>query len=134
MTAIWAGTDLHIYNWDEWSQNNQTTYDHWSRICQNIVELGSEVQGYEIGQRVSAEGHITCGVCRIVVPERPHLCPKHCWHCVNRDGAFAEFISVPAKNLWPVHKDISSGIRHSSIPMETLLIVHWNLMSLVKMF
>lgn len=84
MTAI-CGTDLHIYNWDEWSQKTikpPMTIGH--EFVGNIVELGSEVQGYEIGQRVSAEGHITCGVCRNCRAGTPHLCPNTVGIGVNR--------------------------------------------------
>ncbi|MFK8012941.1 MAG: L-threonine 3-dehydrogenase [Marinicellaceae bacterium] len=110
MTAI-CGTDLHIYNWDEWSQKTiKTPMTIGHEFVGKIVELGSEVTGYSIDQRVSAEGHITCGVCRNCRAGTQHLCPNTVGIGVNRDGAFAEYISVPAKNLWPIHDEIPSEL------------------------
>ena len=109
-TAI-CGTDLHIYKWDEWSQRTikpGLVIGH--EFVGKIVELGAAVHGYQLGQRVSAEGHIVCGVCRNCRAGRPHLCPNTTGIGVNRDGAFAEYISVPASNLWPIPDQIPSEI------------------------
>ncbi len=110
MTAI-CGTDLHIYNWDEWSRKTikpPLVIGH--EFVGRIVEMGCEVSGYEIGQRVSAEGHIVCGVCRNCRAGTPHLCPNTQGIGVNRDGAFAEFIAMPVQNLWPVPDAIPSKL------------------------
>jgi threonine 3-dehydrogenase len=109
-TAI-CGTDLHIYKWDEWSQRTikpGLVIGH--EFVGRIVQIGSAARGYEIGQRVSAEGHIVCGVCRNCRAGRQHLCPHTVGIGVNRHGAFAEYISVPASNLWPIPDQIPSEL------------------------
>ena len=109
-TAI-CGTDLHIYNWDAWSQRTikpPLVIGH--EFVGEIVELGPGVHNYQVGDRVSAEGHITCGMCRNCRAGRRHLCAHTTGIGVNRDGAFAEYISVPASNLWLIPDDISSEI------------------------
>lgn len=101
-TAI-CGTDLHIYKWDEWSQRTirpGLVIGH--EFVGRIDALGPGVDGYEVGQRVSAEGHVVCGHCRNCRAGRPHLCPNTVGIGVNRDGAFAEYVVVPASNLWPI--------------------------------
>ena len=109
-TAI-CGTDLHIYQWDEWAQRTirpPLVIGH--EFVGRIVEIGVGVKGYEEGQRVSAEGHIVCGVCRNCRAGKPHLCPNTVGIGVNRDGAFAEFVVVPATNLWPLPDEIPSEL------------------------
>ena len=109
-TAI-CGTDLHIYLWDEWSQRTikpGLVIGH--EFVGRIVELGTGVTGYKIGQRVSAEGHIVCGHCRNCRGGRQHLCPNTVGIGVNRDGAFAEYIVMPASNLWPIPDQIPSEL------------------------
>ena len=109
-TAI-CGTDLHIYLWDEWSQRTikpGLVIGH--EFVGRIAQLGSAVTGYEVGQRVSAEGHIVCGHCRNCRGGRPHLCPHTVGIGVNRNGAFAEYIVMPASNLWPIPDPIPSEL------------------------
>ncbi len=109
-TAI-CGTDLHIYNWDEWSQRTirpPLVIGH--EFVGEIVELGPGVDNYSIGDRVSAEGHITCGMCRNCRAGRRHLCTHTSGIGVNRNGAFAEYIAVPASNLWLIPQEIPSEI------------------------
>ena len=109
-TAI-CGTDLHIYNWDEWSQRTihpPLVIGH--EFVGEIVELGLGVHNYSVGDRVSAEGHITCGMCRNCRAGRRHLCTDTKGIGVNRDGAFAEYITVPASNLWLIPDKIPSEI------------------------
>jgi threonine 3-dehydrogenase len=101
-TAI-CGTDLHIYKWDQWSQRTikpGLVIGH--EFVGRIEVLGEGVTGYQLGDRVSAEGHIVCGHCRNCRAGRPHLCPNTVGIGVNRDGAFAEYVVVPASNLWPI--------------------------------
>jgi threonine 3-dehydrogenase len=105
-TAI-CGTDLHIYLWDEWARRTITpglVIGH--EFVGRIQQLGEGVTGYAAGDRVSAEGHIVCGHCRNCRAGRPHLCPNTVGIGVNRNGAFAEFVVVPASNLWPIPADI----------------------------
>lgn len=109
-TAI-CGTDLHIYKWDDWSQRTikpPLVIGH--EFVGEIVALGTGVDNYKLGDRVSAEGHLTCGQCRNCRAGRRHLCNHTRGIGVNRDGAFAEFISVPASNLWLVPEKIPSEI------------------------
>ena len=99
-TAI-CGTDIHIYQWDDWaSKTIPVPLAIGHEFAGVVVECGSEVRGFEVGDRVSAEGHITCGVCRNCRAGRRHLCINTVGIGVNRAGAFAEFLSVPAFNVF----------------------------------
>ncbi len=109
-TAI-CGTDLHIYKWDDWAQRTiRTPLVIGHEFVGRIAEIGPGVKGYEEGQRVSAEGHVVCGVCRNCRAGKPHLCPYTEGIGVNRDGAFAEYMVVPASNLWPIPDQIPSEL------------------------
>lgn len=106
-TAI-CGTDLHIYNWDEWSQRTipvPMIIGH--EFAGEIVEMGSEVAGFELGDRVSGEGHITCGHCRNCRAGKRHLCRNTVGVGVNRPGCFAEYLSLPAVNAYRLPETIS---------------------------
>ncbi|MFQ6005290.1 MAG: L-threonine 3-dehydrogenase [Woeseia sp.] len=99
-TAI-CGTDIHIYKWDDWaSKTIPVPIAIGHEFSGEVVECGSEVRGFETGDRVSAEGHITCGVCRNCRAGRRHLCMNTVGIGVNRHGAFAEYLSVPAFNVF----------------------------------
>ena len=109
--AAICGTDLHIWNWDEWAQRTivpPMTIGH--EFVGRIVDKGANVSGYEIGERVSGEGHIVCGVCRSCRAGRRHLCTNTVGIGVNRDGCFAEYLALPAGNAWHVHPAIPSEI------------------------
>ncbi len=109
-TAI-CGTDLHIYKWDEWSQRTiKTPQVIGHEFVGIVVEKGINVAGYEVGERVSGEGHIVCGVCRSCRAGRRHLCTNTIGIGVNRDGCFAEYLALPATNAWHVHPSIPSEI------------------------
>jgi len=109
-TAI-CGTDVHIYKWDAWSQRTiKTPMTIGHEFVGEIVEMGRAVQGYKVGERVSAEGHIVCGVCRACRAGKRHLCPNTRGIGVNRDGCFAEYVSVPSSNAWHVHESISDEL------------------------
>ena len=106
-----CGTDVHIYNWDEWAQHTipvPMVVGH--EFCGVIADKGSAVSQYEVGQRVSAEGHIVCGTCRNCRAGRGHLCRNTMGVGVNRPGAFAEFLSVPEKNIVLIPDDIPDEI------------------------
>jgi len=106
-TAI-CGTDIHIYNWDEWaSETIPVPLAVGHEFYGEIVECGSEVRGYQVGDRVSAEGHITCGVCRNCRAGRRHLCMNTVGVGVSRAGAFADYIAVPAFNVFKLPDAIS---------------------------
>lgn len=106
-----CGTDLHIVNWDGWAQRNiRVPRIIGHEFVGEIVEIGAGVAGYSVGDRVTAEGHITCGICRNCRAGKRHLCARAVGIGGGRDGAFAEYVVMPASNLWPVHPDISSEL------------------------
>ena len=105
-TAI-CGTDLHIYNWDEWSQKTIVTprvIGH--EYVGEIAEVGKNVTNWKIGEIVSGEGHIVCGKCRNCLAGNGHLCKETVGVGVNRDGAFAEYLVIPQENVRRCEKDI----------------------------
>ncbi len=107
-TAI-CGTDVHIYNWDRWAQKTipiGMTIGH--EFVGEIVAMGDKVTSFKIGLRVSGEGHITCGHCRNCRAGRRHLCIHTVGVGVNRNGAFAEYLSLPAENVFPVADEIDN--------------------------
>jgi threonine 3-dehydrogenase len=109
-TAI-CGTDIHIYNWDEWAARTipvPMAVGH--EFVGVIAEMGSEVTGLKIGDRVSGEGHITCGHCRNCRAGRRHLCRNTLGVGVNRSGCFAEYLSLPAVNAFPLPAGISDDL------------------------
>jgi threonine 3-dehydrogenase len=109
-TAI-CGTDIHIYKWDDWaSATIPVPLAVGHEFYGEIVEIGSEVKGFSPGDRVSAEGHITCGVCRNCRAGRRHLCINTVGVGVNRPGAFAEYLSVPAFNVFKLPDAISDDM------------------------
>ena len=109
-TAI-CGTDIHIYNWDEWSQKTiPVPMITGHEYVGEVVEIGSDVTTVKVGQRVSGEGHIVCGRCRNCRGGRLHLCPKTVGIGVNIQGAFAEYMKLPASNVFPIPDEISDDI------------------------
>src|SRR5476651_2519846 len=109
-TAI-CGTDIHIWKWDEWAQKTIPVPMHVGHeYVGEIVEMGQEVRGFEIGDRVSGEGHITCGHCRNCRAGRRHLCRNTVGVGVNRAGAFAEYLVIPAFNAFKIPDDISDDL------------------------
>ena len=109
-TAI-CGTDMHIYNWDAWAQKTipvPMAVGH--EYCGEVVEIGSEVSGFKPGDRVSGEGHITCGYCRNCRAGRRHLCRNTVGVGVNRPGAFAEYVVIPAFNAFKLPDAIDDEI------------------------
>ncbi|MEE2645441.1 MAG: L-threonine 3-dehydrogenase [Myxococcota bacterium] len=109
-TAI-CGTDLHIYNWDEWSQRTipvPRTIGH--EFVGRVAAIGDAVRGFEIGDRVSGEGHITCGVCRNCRAGKRHLCVHTVGVGVNRAGAFADYLVIPAFNAFKIPDQISDDL------------------------
>jgi threonine 3-dehydrogenase len=102
-----CGTDLHIYQWDEWAQRTipvPLTIGH--EFVGEIIEVGSNVSDFFPGEIVSAEGHVVCGRCRNCLAGRRQLCKDTKGIGINRPGAFAEFISVPMTNVWHHKPDI----------------------------
>src|SRR5437773_1290111 len=106
-----CGTDIHIYNWDDWAQKTIPVPMTVGHEYVGVVEaIGSEVRGLRVGQRVSGEGHIVCGHCRNCRAGRRHLCRNSVGVGVNRPGAFADYLVIPAENAFPIPDDISDDI------------------------
>lgn len=106
-----CGTDLHIIAWDEWAREMiRTPMTIGHEYVGLVSEMGSEVQGLEIGQRVSGEGHVVCGRCRNCQAGRLHLCINTVGVGVNRPGAFAEYVAIPGSNVQPIPEDVSDDI------------------------
>lgn len=106
-----CGTDRHIYEWDAWSRSRVKigiTTGH--EFVGRVVEVGSAVTRAQVGQRVSAEGHIGCGVCQPCRTGNGHICEKVDILGIDCDGCFAQYIVVPEENIWPVHPDIPDRI------------------------
>jgi threonine 3-dehydrogenase len=96
-----CGTDLHIESWDAWAAsavNAPLIIGH--EFSGRIVELGTDVTSLEVGALVSGEGHIICGICRNCRAGRRHMCKNTSSVGVNRNGAFAEYVVIPASNVW----------------------------------
>ncbi|NVJ68563.1 MAG: L-threonine 3-dehydrogenase [Gammaproteobacteria bacterium] len=109
-TAI-CGTDMHIYHWDEWAQNTipvPMTVGH--EYVGIIEQVGQEVTSFKVGDRVSGEGHITCGFCRNCRAGRRHLCRNTTGVGVDRPGAFGEYLVIPAENAYKIPDDISDEL------------------------
>jgi len=99
--AAICGTDIHIYNWDDWAQRTipvPMVIGH--EFAGEIVEVGSNVSDFFPGQIVSGEGHVVCGRCRNCLAGRRHLCAHASGVGVNRPGCFAEYIALPMTNVW----------------------------------
>ncbi len=109
-----CGTDIHIYNWDDWAKKTIPVPMVVGHEYVGTVEaIGSNVHDVKLGELVSGEGHIVCGRCRNCRAGRRHLCPNAKGVGVNRPGCFAEYLSIPVSNVW--HCD-------PSIPKETFSI------------
>ena len=99
-TAI-CGTDVHIWNWDEWARKTipvPMVVGH--EFVGKVQEVGSNVADFHPGDIVSGEGHLVCGRCRNCLAGRRHLCPRTSGIGVNRDGAYAEYLCIPMTNVW----------------------------------
>lgn len=106
-----CGTDVHIYQWDQWSQNRikpPLIFGH--EFSGHVVELGPGVQGVKEGDFVSVETHFTCGRCRFCRTGQGHICQDVKIVGVDRDGCFAEYVTVPQENLWIWDYDVDPEI------------------------
>ncbi len=113
-----CGTDLHIYDWDAWAQKTipvPMVVGH--EFVGRIVELGSNVHDFQLGDFVSGEGHVVCGRCRNCLAGRRHLCKDSKGVGVNRPGAFAEYLSLPMTNVWHHEGDISRDVQSIFDPL-----------------
>ncbi len=101
--AAICGTDLHIYNWDDWAAETiepPVTVGH--EFVGRIAAVGSQVKHLDVGMRVAGEGHVVCGTCRNCRAGHGHLCRNTIGVGINRDGGFADFVAIPATNAYPV--------------------------------
>ena len=106
-----CGTDLHIWNWDSWARRTipvPMVVGH--EYVGEVYQLGAGVRGFDIGEAVTSEGHIVCGHCRNCRAGREHLCPNTLGVGVNRPGSFAEFVCVPAHNVYPIPANIPERV------------------------
>ena len=109
-TAI-CGTDFHIYKWDEWSQNTiKTPMVIGHEYVGVVTEKGRNVNAFEIGDRIVGEGHLICGVCRNCRRGMSHVCENTVGIGVNIDGAFAEYLKIPASNALKLNDRISDDM------------------------
>ncbi len=106
-----CGTDVHIYNWDAWAAQTIPVPMVVGHEYMGVVEdMGSEVRGFAVGDRVSGEGHITCGHCRNCRAGRRHLCRNTLGVGVNRPGSFAEYLVIPAFNAFKIPEDVPDEV------------------------
>jgi threonine 3-dehydrogenase len=109
-TAI-CGTDLHIYKWDEWSQNTiKPGMIIGHEYVGEVAEVGAGVTGFKVGDRVTGEGHIACGHCRNCRRGRKHVCENTVGIGVNIDGIFAEYAAIPSSNLMKMSDKIEDEL------------------------
>jgi len=109
--AAICGTDIHIFNWDQWAQKTikpPLTIGH--EFVGTVAEIGTNVRDIETGELVSGEGHIVCGHCRNCLAGRRHLCTDPKCVGVDRDGAFAEYLSIPVSNIWHCDPNIPPDV------------------------
>jgi len=106
-----CGTDMHIWNWDPWAQKTIPVPMQVGHEYVGIIEkVGSSVTGYKGGERVTGEGHLVCGHCRNCRAGKRHLCPNTIGVGVNRPGSFAEYLAIPAENVFPVPDSIPDEV------------------------
>ena len=113
-----CGTDLHIYNWDSWAQKHITPpllVGH--EFVGRIAQIGSHVRGFKVGERISGEGHVVCGACRNCLAGRRHYCPNTISVGVQRSGCFAEYLCIPAENIWRASDGISDDVTSCFDPL-----------------
>ena len=102
-----CGTDVHIYNWDAWSQKTiPTPMTIGHEFVGTVAEIGSNVHDFKVGDIVTGEGHLVCGRCRNCLAGRRHLCRDTSGVGVNRPGAFADYLCIPVTNVWHCDPDI----------------------------
>src|SRR6266568_4493799 len=115
-----CGTDLHIYGWDRWSQGRikpPVTLGH--EFCGVVEKIGGEVEAIKAGDFVSAEMHVNCGHCHQCRVGEAHICPNVKIIGIDQDGAFAEFVKIPAANIISLMPRFLNGTARFSIRWET---------------
>ncbi len=113
-----CGTDVHIYEWDDWARGRcKPPFIVGHEFAGDVVEVGKLVTDVKVGERVTAEGHIVCGRCLACRTGNSHVCPNTRIIGVDRDGCFAEFIAMPSLNVWHLDDSISFDIGGIHDPM-----------------
>lgn len=113
-----CGTDVHIYDWDAWAQGRcHPPFIVGHEFAGDVVQVGSLVTDVHEGDRVTAEGHIVCGRCPLCRTGSSHVCPNTRIIGVDRDGCFAEYIAMPATNVWHLDDEISYDVGGIHDPM-----------------
>ena len=110
-----CGTDVHIYEWDAWAQGRcRPPFTVGHEFAGDVVQVGHLVTDVREGDRVTAEGHIVCGRCHLCRTGNAHVCPNTRIIGVDRDGCFADYIAMPATNVWHLDESVTlRGRRHS---------------------
>lgn len=127
-----CGTDVHIYKWDAWAQRTiPVPMPVGHEFCGVVEAVGSGVSDLKAGDLVSGEGHIVCGRCRNCLGGRQHLCPNTLGVGVNRQGAFAQFLSIPARNVYKVDPSIPEEVVSTFDPLGNAVhtALSWNLVA-----
>jgi threonine 3-dehydrogenase len=113
-----CGTDVHIYEWDDWAKGRcKPPFTVGHEFAGDVVRVGPLVRDVKAGDRVTAEGHIVDGTCMLCRTGNAHACPNTRVIGVDRDGCFADLIAMPATNIWPLDPDISYDIGGIHDPM-----------------
>ncbi len=113
-----CGTDLHIFDWDDWAAGRcKPPFTVGHEFAGDVAEVGKLVTDVAVGDRVTAEGHIVCGRCHMCRTGNGHICPFTRIIGVDRDGCFAEFIAMPATNVWHLDDNIPYAIGGIHDPM-----------------
>ncbi len=113
-----CGTDVHIHDWDAWASGRcRPPFTVGHEFAGEVAQVGSLVADVKIGDRVTAEGHIVCGHCHLCRTGNSHVCPNTKIIGVDRDGGFAEFIAMPATNVWHLDDDVSFEVGGIHDPM-----------------
>jgi threonine 3-dehydrogenase len=113
-----CGTDLHIWNWDQWARKTIPVPMIIGHEFVGVVDsFGDNVHDYQPGDLVSGEGHLVCGRCRNCLAGRRNLCPNTSGVGVNRDGAYAEYLTIPVTNVWPCDPSIPLEVLSSFDPL-----------------
>ena len=113
-----CGTDVHIHEWDAWAQGRcKPPFTVGHEFAGVVEQAGKLVTDVKVGARVTAEGHIVCGHCHLCRTGNAHVCPNTRIIGVDRDGAFADYIAMPATNVWPLDDDVPFAIGGIHDPM-----------------
>ena len=123
-----CGTDLHLEQWDDWAASTvQVPLVIGHEFYGEIVEVGEDVTSVRVGQRASGEGHVVCGICRNCRAGRRHVCIHTQGIGVNRDGAFADYVVIPASNVWvqPASIDPDLGAIFDPLGNATHTALQW---------